>query len=73
VSRDTRRPIALPLLENIVNVLPHLCFSNFETALFQSAFTLAFFALLRVSEVVALENNYITFSGDVVSVFIKTS
>jgi hypothetical protein len=43
VSRDTRRPIALPLLEKIVNVLPH-----------DSAFTMAFFALLRVSEVVAL-------------------
>jgi hypothetical protein len=45
VSRDTRRPIALPLLEKIVSVLPHLCFSNFETALFQSAFTLAFFCI----------------------------
>ena len=73
VVQDMRKPITLPLLEKIVNVLPHLCFSNFESALFQSAFTLAFFALLRVSEVVALGLEHITVSSDVITIFIKAS
>ena len=61
----------MPLFEKIVNVLPHLCFSNFESALFQSAFKLAFLASLRVSEVVALGIKHITVSSDVITIFIK--
>lgn len=44
VSRDLRKPISLPMLSNIVSVLPHLCSSQFQVALFQASFTLAFFA-----------------------------
>ncbi|XP_062597917.1 uncharacterized protein LOC134259341 [Saccostrea cucullata] len=72
-SQDIRKPITLPLLNSIVSVLPHLCFSDFEAALFQSAFALAFFALLRVSEVVALGVQHITVSSDTIEIFIKTS
>ncbi|XP_062620031.1 uncharacterized protein LOC134281609 [Saccostrea cucullata] len=72
-SQDIRKPITLPLLNSIVSVLPHLCFSDFEAALFQSAFALAFFALLRVSEVVALGVQHITVSSDIIEIFIKTS
>jgi hypothetical protein len=35
----------------MVNALQHICYSSYEQWLFSTAFTLSFFAMLRVSEV----------------------
>ena len=48
---DTRKPITLELLIRIMNALTFVCSSVYETMLFRSAFSLAFFALLRVGEI----------------------
>ena len=47
---DERRPISLELLNSITSNLHLVCNSDYETKLFETAFQLAFFGLLRVSE-----------------------
>ena len=46
---DGRRPITLPVLQKLSS-LSELCSSSYETYLFRAAFSLAFFAFLRVGE-----------------------
>lgn len=52
-KRDTRIPISRELLQNIISSLKSVCSSNYEALLFSAAFSLAFFALLRVGEITA--------------------
>lgn len=47
---DGRIPITLNILEQLVRVLPNVCNSSYETALFKASFLLAFFGFLRVGE-----------------------
>lgn len=49
-SKDVRAPITLPMLNQIISALPTLCSNDYEATLSASAFKLAFFGLLRVSE-----------------------
>ncbi|XP_066441041.1 uncharacterized protein [Eleutherodactylus coqui] len=52
-SRDDRRPITFELLKAMLNVLGAVCKDESEVLLFRVAFSLAFFAALRLSEIVA--------------------
>ena len=47
---DVRTPITLDMLKQLINALHFVCRSNYEECLFASAFSLAFFAMLRISE-----------------------
>lgn len=47
---DSRRPITIDLLVHIFDALQYTCSSVYETALFSSCFSLAFFAFSRVGE-----------------------
>lgn len=49
---DIRAPITENILRRICTVLPDICYSDYEACLFKSAYLLAYFALLRVSEIV---------------------
>ena len=51
-SQDSRLPITLPILIDLCRVLANICYSNYESLLFKAMFVLAFWALLRVSEIV---------------------
>ncbi|KAE8597619.1 hypothetical protein XENTR_v10016535 [Xenopus tropicalis] len=51
-KRDTRRPVDFHLLQRLLAPLQVICRSQYETALFQAAFSLAFFGALRISELV---------------------
>ncbi|XP_075711490.1 uncharacterized protein LOC142748274 [Rhinoderma darwinii] len=51
-SRDTRRPVSFSLLGRLLAVLCFVCRDEYEVSLFGAAFSLAFFAALRVSELV---------------------
>lgn len=51
-SSDSRLPITGKLLCQIINILPHVCFSEYEASLFSSAFSLAYHGFLRVGELV---------------------
>lgn len=50
--KDSRAPITQELLANICNALPHICKSDYESTLFKAVFSLAYFGLFRVSEIV---------------------
>lgn len=47
---DTRLPITPKLLTKLISFLPCICFNSYEAQMFASAFSLAFFAFLRVGE-----------------------
>ncbi|VDI72855.1 Hypothetical predicted protein [Mytilus galloprovincialis] len=47
---DSRLPITIDLLKNIIKILPAFCSSRYEAVLFSSAFSMGFFAFLRVGE-----------------------
>jgi hypothetical protein len=53
VTFDCRAPLTLPNLAVICESLPQVCFNSYESKLFTSLFTLAYFGLFRVSELVA--------------------
>ena len=50
-SSNVRAPVTLDLLRRLLQALQKVCTSNYEVCLFSSAFTLAFFALLRIGEI----------------------
>ncbi|XP_053392611.1 uncharacterized protein LOC123564884 [Mercenaria mercenaria] len=52
-TRDERAPLRKHVLEKVCNVLSTFCNDNYETKLFSALFTLAYFGLFRVSELVA--------------------
>lgn len=54
---DTRLPITIPLLSNIIQILPSVCISRYESLLFSAAFSLAFFGFLRIGEVALNSQN----------------
>ena len=60
-SSRKRSPITFPLLVKIHKVLEGVCYSNYEVNLFRAAFSLAFFALLRISEFAVSSKNAPTF------------
>lgn len=53
VSKDNRAPITKKLLQEILEQVPSICDNEFESKLFSAIFTLAYFGLFRVSELVA--------------------
>ncbi len=81
-TKPLRLPISLELLEKIIRVLPEVCHSWYEVLLFRAAFTLAFAALLRVSEVAAVDGKAlghallmenVTLSADHLTIVIASS
>ncbi len=51
-SKDSRSPVTPGMLVAMCRVLPVVCYNQYETTLFRAAFTLAYFGLFRVSEMV---------------------
>lgn len=51
-TKDTRLPITIEILKDVCDILPAVCYNQFEANLFKAAFLLAFFGLFRVSEIV---------------------
>ena len=51
-SKDLRSPISLSMLNSILLALKHICYSEYETILFKTVFSMAYFGLFRVSELV---------------------
>ena len=52
-SKDPRAPISKNVLIDIVSILPKVCYNDYETSLFGALFTMAYFGLFRVSELVS--------------------
>ena len=80
--RDLRLPVTFDILVKIVHALPYICYSNFESVLFGSIYTLAIYAFLRVGEVVqvlghdighALQLHHIKFYPNHVELYIPHS
>ncbi len=51
-SQDCRTPIVFETLVLIIDQLNQICISPFEVSLFRAAYTMAFFGLFRVGELV---------------------
>ena len=51
-----RSPISLDLLEKITAVLDKVCKDKYEATLFETAFSIAFFGLLRVGKITSSKN-----------------
>lgn len=49
---DSRAPITPQILCAICTVIPQVCYNQYEAYLFQAAYLLAYFGLLRISELV---------------------
>lgn len=49
---DNRAPVTPQILHSICTLLPSICYNDYEAILFKAAYLLAYFGLLRVSEVV---------------------
>ena len=66
---DSQRPLTYELLMKLLNALPFICNNRYESALFQAAFSTAYFAFLRVGEFTApskwSETSQILQRGDV--------
>lgn len=54
---DSRLPITEQILGRIVGALCNICSNTYESKLFTAAYTLAFFAFLRVGEIVLSKGN----------------
>ena len=54
---DNSVPISKDLLGRIIFVLPSICSSNYESALFKAAFPLAYHGLFRISELTVCPQN----------------
>lgn len=50
--KDNRAPITYDILKEICHHLPSVCHTHYEAKLFTAAYTLAYYGLLRVSELV---------------------
>ncbi len=50
---DTRLPISLPILQDILGALPLVCTTQYEVTMFRAAFLCAFFGFMRVGEFTA--------------------
>ena len=81
-KKDTRLPINRQLLRNIIQVLPNICKSRYESQLFITAFSFCFHGMFRVSELTwkapgysshAVKFQNVKVLGDSLEVFLETS
>lgn len=57
VVRDKRAPVTKSILTAICQVLPQVCYDTYETCIFKAIFSVAYFGLFRISELVASSAN----------------
>jgi hypothetical protein len=60
LTSDARLPITLDILKLVIAQLPIVCNTTYETLLFKAAFSLAFYALLRVGEFALSKGNSVS-------------
>lgn len=48
---DSRKPITIDILTQIIPKLQYVCSSSYETQMFKAAFCLAFFGFMRIGEI----------------------
>ena len=68
IVRDRRLPITIDLLKNIARVLPAVCSSNYEATLFSAIFSMAYFGLFRVGELVVNSSSNLNHAVDILNV-----
>lgn len=56
-THDTRLPITEPVLKLLISSLPYLCPKRYEQCMYHSIFTLAFYGLARIGELVYTGTN----------------
>ena len=79
-TRDKRLPITYERLIILLNLLPSICYNEYETILFTAAFTMAFYGFLRISELLGdisggyngIQTHHITLN-EIITLFIGHS
>ena len=56
-SYDVRLPITENILERLLSSLQHILSNRYERKLFHAIFTLAFYALARIGELIPVDNS----------------
>ena len=59
-GQAVRLPITVSILNLIVNKLPAVCVTSYESQLFKTAFCLAFFGFFRIGEITVSRKEYIS-------------
>lgn len=70
---DSRKPITPKVLSELCSVTGKVCFSAFESKLFQAVFSIIFFAALRVSELVSIQTSDILIFKNSLRILINKS
>lgn len=70
--KDVRQPITFDILQKLNSSLKYICSSRYETIMFQCAFSLAYAAFLRVSEITITNNVSIDHVISINDVFIDS-
>ena len=71
--QDTRLPITLPILRNMLQQTPTLCSSEYRAYLFKAMCTTAFFAFLRIGEITCCPRSQTVFQIDQVVKLVDNS
>ncbi|KAH3711279.1 hypothetical protein DPMN_070783 [Dreissena polymorpha] len=53
INNDRRRPITSEILFKVIQQLPNVCYNSYEATLFAAIFSLVYFGLFRISELVS--------------------
>ena len=62
-SQDSRLPITLPRLIELVDCLQSICKDSYETLLFKAAFVMAYFGCFRISELLGQSPQLVAMGG----------
>lgn len=64
-DKDARAPISIQILCEICKVLPAVCYNRSESCLFHALYTMAYFGLFRISELVSTNGSLPLMATDV--------
>lgn len=72
-SVDPRVPISISILEQVIDALPAICKAPYEAVLFSTIFSVSYYGLLRVGEVLSIQLTQLSIYKDKVNIIIPKS
>lgn len=66
-------PISISILEQVIDALPAVCKAPYEAVLFSTIFSVSYYGLLRVGEVLSIQLTQLSIYKDKVNIIIPKS